>query len=58
MHKTFNNCLIFPDVKRLLKIICYGLYPENCPAQLIIVVEVKEKPSILESSFAGLVTEM
>lgn len=58
MHKTFNNCLIFTDFKMLLKIICYGLYPENCPTQLIIIVEVKEKPSVLESSFAGLVTEV
>lgn len=58
MHETLNNCLIFPDVKLFLKIICYGLYPENCPTQLIIVVEVKEKPSVLESSFAGLVMEV
>lgn len=36
----------------------YGLYPENCPTQPVVIVKVEEQSSVLESPFTGVVSEM
>ena len=35
-----------------------GLYPENCPTQLVVIVEVEDQSSVLKSPVAGVVPEM
>lgn len=35
-----------------------GLYPENCPTQLVIIVKVEDQSSVLKSPAAGVLPEM
>ena len=39
-------------------LIVYGLYLENCSAQLVFIVEVEDQSSVLKSAVAGVVPEM
>lgn len=36
----------------------YGLYPENCPTQPVVVVKVEEQSPVLESPIARVVSQM
>lgn len=39
-------------------LIVYGLYLENCPTQLVIIVKVEDQSSVLKSPAAGVLPEM
>ena len=35
-----------------------GLYPENCPTQLVVIVKVEDQSSVLKGPVAGVLPEM
>ena len=39
-------------------LIVYGLYLENCPTQLVVIVKVEDQSSVLKSPIAGVLPEM